>query len=101
MDFVNTNKILQSEDPNAINELCINSILQAAKKSIPKSKGFNRSYIKLPKYVLDLIKVRRILKNIVYTASGNVIINYSISSKGVKLFLCNFYLFIELKTENV
>ena len=65
LELINTDKILQSEDPNAINEFCINSILQAAEKSIPKSKGFNKSNIKLPKYVLDLIKVRRRLKNIV------------------------------------
>jgi hypothetical protein len=50
-----TEDILKCNDPNEINEFCINSIMNAAEKSIPISINNNHSNLKLPKYVLDLI----------------------------------------------
>jgi hypothetical protein len=62
LDKINASKILLNKNPDEINDFFINSILQAAKKTIPYKNNNLQSDIRLPKYVLDLIKVRRRLK---------------------------------------
>jgi hypothetical protein len=64
LDQVNLDVILKNNDVNVVNEFIINNILNAAKSSIPTRGNNNRNSPRLPKYLIDLIKLRRYYKKL-------------------------------------
>jgi hypothetical protein len=60
--MIDTSKIMKSNNSNEINEFLIQSIKQAAGRSIPFKNNNLKNNTRLPRYILDLINTRRKIK---------------------------------------
>ena len=72
LDKIEIEDILKINDVNIINEFIITSILNAAILAIP-NKQSNKVTLRLPKYLKELIQLRRYYKKIIYKNKNDVI----------------------------